>query len=381
MKPRLLSVVALLLLSPLAARAAEEWVPYQLNAGQTNVRVWTSQGTTYARVLLTFNDGGYRVVDWGQVVRDGNDFSVNVFAERWTGGSTQAITFAENGYALGELAQGSYTFTVKSRGTAVKSVSFDPVQAAQGWGPATLPPDRVFFNAFTSFGQTTGVLSLRPPDTGYEVADWGQAARDGNNITIDLKLDRFTGPGNVTRLNTSNRHYPLGQLPNGTYTATVKIRGNVVKVETFTVGPVTQPTNPIDRPEFFTRQHYLDFLNREPDTPGFAFWQGQILECGGAPACVESKRVHVSGAFFRSIEFSETGFLVLRLYKAGLGRAPTFAEFLADARELGRDLVVGAAGWEQKAEANKAAFVQTFAARAEFAARHPETLSPEQFVD
>jgi hypothetical protein len=31
---------------------------------------------------------------------------------------------------------------------------------------------------------------------------------------------------------------------------------------------VATPTNPIDTAAFFVRQHYLDFLNREPDQAG-----------------------------------------------------------------------------------------------------------------
>ena len=33
--------------------------------------------------------------------------------------------------------------------------------------------------------------------------------------------------------------------------------------------------NAIDTPEFFVRQHYLDFLLREPDEAGFNFWSEQ----------------------------------------------------------------------------------------------------------
>ena len=381
MKPRLLTAIIALLLSPLAALAAEEWVPYDIQPGQTDVRVWSSLGVTYARVQVTFNHGGYRVVDWGQPVRSGNNISVNLVAERWTGASTQAVIFLENSYTLGQLTPGNYTFTVRSRGATVKSASFDPAQAGQGWGPATVAADRVFFNAFTSFGESTGRLNIKLPDFGYEVADWGQPVRDGNDFTFDLKVDRFTGAPSPARNTYVFHDYALGQLPNGTYTATIKTRGETVKVETFHVGPVTQPANPIDRPEFFTRQQYLDFLNREPDAPGLGFWQGQILECGGAAACAEAKRIHVSAAFFLAIEHHETGFLVHRLYKAALGRAPSFAEFLPDARAVGRDVTVGAAGWQQQLEANKTAFIDAFVARPEFAARFPETLTPEQFVE
>ena len=62
--------------------------------------------------------------------------------------------------------------------------------------------------------------------------------------------------------------------------------------------------NPIDSPRFFVRQHYLDFLNREPDTGGLDFWTGQITQCGFRDAaCIERKQVDVSLAFWYSTDF------------------------------------------------------------------------------
>ncbi len=77
--------------------------------------------------------------------------------------------------------------------------------------------------------------------------------------------------------------------------------------------PLTLP-NPIDDPQFFVRQHYLDFLGREPDPPGLAFWTNEITSCGADAQCVEVKRINVSAAFFLSIEFQETGYLAYRIY-------------------------------------------------------------------
>ena len=37
------------------------------------------------------------------------------------------------------------------------------------------------------------------------------------------------------------------------------------------------PANLIDDATVFVRQHYHDFLNREPDSGGLAFWTQQIL--------------------------------------------------------------------------------------------------------
>src|SRR6266496_1985430 len=73
-------------------------------------------------------------------------------------------------------------------------------------------------------------------------------------------------------------------------------------------GSVT--TNPIDTAGFFVRQHYVDFLNREPDTSGLAFWTNELTQCGSNQACIDIHRVNVSAAFYLSIEFQQTGYLV-----------------------------------------------------------------------
>jgi len=157
--------------------------------------------------------------------------------------------------------------------------------------------------------------------------------------------------------------------------------------------------NPIDQANFFVRQHYIDFLNREPDASGLAFWSNQITECQqpGATCNPAVRRINVSAAFFLSIEFQETGYLVERLYKAAYDDAsgtsnfgPThqlavpivrLSEFLPDSQEIGRGLVVGQTGWEQVLENNKVAFILQFVQRARFTAAYPTTLTPGQFVD
>ena len=132
---------------------------------------------------------------------------------------------------------------------------------------------------------------------------------------------------------------------------------------------------------FFVRQHYLDFLNREPDASGLAHWTNQMTNCGNPN--LEVCRVNVSAAFFLSIEFQQTGYFVYRLHQAafGTGERLPFDTFLRDAQDVGRDVVVGPEGWELKLEANRQAFADAFAARAAFAAQYPAGLTPEQFVD
>ena len=73
---------------------------------------------------------------------------------------------------------------------------------------------------------------------------------------------------------------------------------------------VETTANFIDDTVFYVRQHYVDFLTREPDPAGLQFWVNEITSCGNNEQCREVKRIHVSAAFFLSIEFQETGYLV-----------------------------------------------------------------------
>ena len=91
-----------------------------------------------------------------------------------------------------------------------------------------------------------------------------------------------------------------------------------------TIAP-TAGSNSIDSAEFFVRQHYQDFLNREPDTEGLSFWTNEITSCGSDQDCTDVKRINVSAAYFLSIEFQQTGYLVYRLYKASYGNLPNMS--------------------------------------------------------
>ena len=129
-------------------------------------------------------------------------------------------------------------------------------------------------------------------------------------------------------------------------------------VITITDDDVTTGPNPIDDSTFFVRQHYLDFLGREADPSGLAFWVGSITSCGADAGCREVKRINASAAFFLSIEFQETGGLVDGLYRAGYGARPTFTQFMPDTHAVGAGVRVGDQGWQATLAANKAAFVE-----------------------
>ena len=141
----------------------------------------------------------------------------------------------------------------------------------------------------------------------------------------------------------------------------------------------TQP-NPIDDTQTLVTQHYLDFLNREPDPEGLAFWMENINGCGEDAACTEVKRIDTSAAYFLSIEFQETGYLVHRFYRASFGRRPLFTEFLPDTQAISSGVVVNREGWAQLLESNKQSFADAWVARASFTAIYAG-LTNEQYVD
>jgi hypothetical protein len=154
--------------------------------------------------------------------------------------------------------------------------------------------------------------------------------------------------------------------------------------------------NPIDQADFFVKQQYLDFLNRTADSSGLGFWTNEITSCGTNQTCIDNKRVNVSAAFFLSIEFQQTGYLVERLNKTALGdvngnstfpnahtiQVPIvrFSEFDTDTKQIGLGVVVGQTGWEAVLERNKVAFCDQFVTRKAFTDAHPTTQTPPQYV-
>ncbi len=175
-------------------------------------------------------------------------------------------------------------------------------------------------------------------------------------------------------------------LSNPTGGATLSCLTAVATVQ-ITDDAVEPTTNVIDDTNIFVGTHYHDFLNRQADTPGLNFWAGQLTPCGTEAACLDRRRTDVSQAFFLSIEFQRTGFLVHRFYKAsftdsagrprGLAR---YREFLRDTQEIGRGVVVNQAGWEVALEANRQEFARRWVQRADFLAEFPAGMSFDAYV-
>jgi Bacterial Ig-like domain (group 3) len=159
--------------------------------------------------------------------------------------------------------------------------------------------------------------------------------------------------------------------------------------------------NPLDQTSFFVRQHYLDFLSREPDSGGQQFWVWKIdgnpgnnpPPCPpGDTACVNARRIGVSNAFFFELEFQQTGSYVYRLYRAAYGNNQPTPNPNASASFPGENLKMPSyqafaqdratvPGGPNLAQA-QLALANAFVTRSAFTSKYPASLATaDQFVD
>ena len=260
------------------------------------------------------------------------------------------LSFSQSSYSVAE-GTGQLTITVNRTNNLAESaiVSYSTSSRAE---PAFGAPIGTASER-SDYSSATGTLFFAPGETQKTftvfITDDGLAgADDGASETFNVLL-------------------------NNAYGAVVDGKGSV-QVTITDNDSANAINNPVDDAAFFVRQHYIDFLNREPDAPGLAFWTNQITECEARPQaerqqCLEVRRINVSAAFFLSIEFQQTGFLVNRLHATSFGDFPeslSLREFVLGTRSLGLNVVVGAPGWEQTLESNKQAFLNFWVARPEF---------------
>jgi glycosidase len=132
------------------------------------------------------------------------------------------------------------------------------------------------------------------------------------------------------------------------------------------------PQQPMDDAGRFARQQYSDFLSREPDAAGLAYWTDQIASCGANVACVHQRRIGVSAAFFIELEFQETGSYVYRFYQASYGQRPSYAQFMPDRAKI----LVGA-----EFESSRQTFADNWTQRPAFLAEYPASFTPAEFVN
>jgi len=195
------------------------------------------------------------------------------------------------------------------------------------------------------------------------------AGQTSRTFRIFITDDGFQETSETINLVLSN---PTGAALGNQSTAVITINDND------TPPPAT---NPIDDAQFFVRQHYLDFLNRVPDSSGLTFWTGTITSCGADAQCIQVKRINASAAFFLSTEFQKTGLTAYLAPKAALGAIPAYGRFEIDTQALQQNLIFGQPNFDAQLETNKSAFFADFVTRPEFLAKYPATQNGSDFID
>ena len=309
-----------------------------------------------------------------------------------TGVYTIAATTFDN------ATTGTYTLKL-SDNAAANSVSLSSATYSvdEGTGGGGLGTDGTGFRVVTvtRTGDTTGTATVdyaTADGTASKQKDYTQALgtlvfapnETSKTFTVFVDDDAFQEGAETVSLTLSN---PTGTTLGATSTGTLTINAN----DAAGSGPSPVRAQSFNT-AFFVRQQYLDFLSREPDTSGFNFWQGEINNCGTNEQCKAVKRINVSAAFFLSIEFQETGYLVYRTYKAAYGDANSpnvtgtvpvirLNEFLPDTQRIGQNVVVGVGNWQAQLDANKQAYALEFVLRQRFLTAFPLTMTSAQFVD
>ncbi|MET0622771.1 MAG: Calx-beta domain-containing protein [Pyrinomonadaceae bacterium] len=385
--------------------------------------------------LVTFNKWGTRAGDddsWNAVVSDDGrfvafqseaaslveeadfSFSNDIFLRDMAAGTTRLLSVSKDGGASApggsvfpvisgdgrRIAFGSYSTTLLALGDAnngsdlfayaapqeLPEPSFVQLAAAEVTAPEAGGP--VTFTV-TRTGDTSAPATVEyatSDGTASERTDYAAAlgtlvfaaGETTKTVTVLVNDDPFVEPEETFTLRLSAPYrVRLGAI----VAATARLSSDDAT-------PPAGALNYSDDSAFFVRQHYRDFLGREPDAEGLAHWTNEIESCAADAQCREVKRINVSAAFFQSIEFRETGYFVyrVRMVASGALRGPsnpvplTLREFLHDTQEVARGVVVGEPGWQQRLEANKQAYLEEFVRREAFADVFPVGMNNQAFV-
>jgi urease beta subunit len=248
-----------------------------------------------------------------------------------------ALRFSSGNYSVAEGA-GSRTITVERSGDTSLAVTVDYISSDHSNPADFLPctsPGAGFASSRCDFTTAVGTLRFAAGET-------------TKTFNVLISQDNYVEGPETLSLTLSN---PTGGAVFGVpQTATLSITDDA-----------TEPAiNQVDVSSEFVRSQYHDFLNREPDAPGLAFWTDNIEKCNDparrpagqtAEQCVDKQRESTAVAFFMAPEFQITGGFVYHLYKGSLtgspnydggslGRFPTSLEFLRDLATVSEGIMV-----------------------------------------
>jgi hypothetical protein len=257
---------------------------------------------------------------------------------------THAFQFSAASYQAGE-ADGHVAIQVTRSGSAAQAVVDYSTSDSSGLNSCSGVTGMA--SSRCDYATTVGTLRFAAGETSRTISiplvDDG-LAEGAESLTISLSDPAAaSGPGAIT-------------------TATITITDN----------DAVSGANPLDQTPFFVRQHYIDFLGREPDPAGLQGWQNVLNNC--APGNIQCDRVEVSSAFFRSPEFQDRAYFIYRFYSA-VGRIPVYDEFMPDFAKVSGFLSA------EQLEANKVAFINEFMTRPDFQNKYGALADPTTYVN
>ena len=293
-----------------------------------------------------------------------------------------------------ETSPDGVVWTEQMRYTLTNSAAALKVEIGAGKFIDTPGPATAIFDNFL-------LETLQAPTAAPAAVSGNMTTSDGRllgGVTVTLS----GGPQARRTITNSSGHYSFQNVETGDFYTVSPMLANYVftpvqrsfslsgnKTDAvFTGTPTAETSNPLDTPEFFVRQNYLDLLNREPDEAGFNFWTDEIASCGSDQSCLSKRRVQVSNAFFFEPEYQQTGAYVFRLYRAAYGnnqplsnpdksnetearKLPAYAAFQRD-----RSVVSSGANMER----SQLDLANAFVRQPEFNTRYPDSLDGPSFV-
>ena len=281
-----------------------------------------------------------------------------------------------SGNGEGKDYLGSTNVNTNASGNLTFAVSFN----------ANVPSGHVISATATDAANNTSEFSFCPAPTANDGLIAGRVTASDGITPISGAVIQLAGTQSRKTITDANGNYHFADVETGGfYTITIS-RANFLFSPTersfnllanqteavFTGSYVGENANPIDTPEYFVRQQYVDVLGREPDESGFNYWSDQILACGDDLECRRQRRTAVAAAFFIEQEFRQSGAYIYDVYQSALGRRPSYNEYAAD-----RSQVIGGPALNTQ----KLQFAEAFVGRADFVSRYENSLSAGSFVD
>jgi len=297
-----------------------------------------------------------------------------------TGSGTVTLSVAPNGSGVPRtgsvfIAGQILNITQPELTPEVPTVQFSQAayEFSEGAGRAAVVITRAGNKAFTvsvkfeTIDDPAAVPCTTANGTAYARCDYATTVdtvtfapgEESKEVFVPLVDDAHVEGGETLRLRLSEVKGVA--VPGAQSTATLGIADN----------DATAGANPVYTTPFFVRQHYLDFLSREPEAG--EPWSGVLNGCPNVNNDPSCDRITVSLSFFGSPEFRLKGFFVYNFYRVAFNRRPEYAEIIPDMRS-----VTGQTPADTFAR--RAAFAVAFAARPEFRTAY-DSLSNEAYVN